>query len=386
MQTERSTAARTIAARTIAARSLRGGRAMRWCRSTLAGCWLVLAWPAISHAEDAAAKTEARAHFDRGLQLLDGGDLNAAATEFEAANALVPAALAAYDAALAHARMNRPLAAVRLLRDARERDASPALRDKIAVLREEQLARLGKLLVRVSDTDGAPVEHAELRATGYTPSELQVGQVAVLSPGMVTFRVIAAGHPPIERTIDVQAGSRQELVVVLERGELHPPRAATEVHPASGQKVAVQSTAGESKAAPVQARALPTAGLVTAGAGAVVMATSVALLWHVDRGFVQLSPEVDAFNASTGAAGPCARGSHVSECRSRSEELNQRRADLSEERVLGFIGLGVGAMAVTAGVVWCLHATKARATSIARPPLALVITPGMTSLLATGSF
>jgi hypothetical protein len=101
---------------------------------------------------------------------------------------------------------------------------------------------------------------------------------------------------------------------------------------------------------------------------------------------VQLSPEVDAFNASTSPGGQCGRGNHVSECRARSQELNQRRADLNQERLFGFVGLAVGAAAVVTGIVWCASATQPRGASTARLPLQLVVTPGVTSLLATGSF
>jgi hypothetical protein len=357
--------------------------------SVACGC-LAWSWLTLGYAGDAGSKAEARTHFDRGLLLLDAGDLDAAAAEFEAAHALVPAALAAYDAALAHARLNRPLPAVRLLRDASERSPSAALRDKISVLLHEQEARLGKLLVQVTGTDGKPIADAELHAAGYTREQLRVGQVAEVAPGSITLRIVAAGHAPIERTLRVEAGTRQELAMVLEPSEILPAPAP----PAAPPKTAVvreasaepARDAAASKQEPASEQALPTAGIVTAGVGAALMAASVAVLWDADRGFVQLGPEVDAFNASTSPGAHCSRGNHVSECRSRSEELNQRHADLNRERMFGFVGLGVGAAAAVTGVVWCLSARSAQKTSATRQPLEVVVAPGLSSLLLTGSF
>jgi hypothetical protein len=357
--------------------------------SLACGC-LAWSWLALGYAEGASSKAEARAHFDRGLLLLDAGDLDAAASEFEAAHALFPAALTAYDAALAHARLNRPLAAVRLLRDASERNPAAPLREKISVLLREQEARLGKLLVQVTDTAGARIEDAELEAQGYTREQLRVGQIAEVSPGSISLRIVAAGHAPIERSIHVEAGARQELSVVLERESPTTPipRAAAPTT-ANVRAVAAQPAnpdAPATKQDPASASSLPIAGVVTAGVGAAVIATSIAVLWDADRGFMQLAPEVEAFNASTSPGAHCSRGNHVSECRNQSEELNQRHADLTQQRMFGFVGLGVGAAVAVTGVVWCLSARSPRQASANRPPLEVAAAPGMTSLLLRGSF
>jgi hypothetical protein len=357
----------------------------RRCLLAVASGCLVWSWLAMAHAEGAGAKAEAREHFDRGLRLLDAGDLHSAAIEFEAAHKLFPAALAAYDAALAHARLNRPLAAVRLLREAREQNPSIALREKISSLLREQEARLGTLLVHVTDTSGAPIDSAELRAAGYSAGELRVGQAAELSPGSFTLRIVAAGHAPIERTIDVAPGGKQELAVVLERTETHPPTPVEHRPPATQTPPADRHSTAPPLTVEAPAR-LPIAGIVTAGVGAAILVASAALLWDADRGLVELAPQVDSFNASTSPGAQCSRGNNVSQCRSRSEELNQRRADLNREQIFGFIGLGVGATAAVSGIVWYLSATQPRSVPSGKLPVELVVAPGVASLLVSRSF
>jgi len=250
-------------------------------------------------------------------------------------------------------------------------------------LLHEQAARLGTLLVHVSDADGTPIEDAELQAPGYDAVALRVGQVAELLPGSLTLQIVAAGHPSIEREIKIEAGARQELAVVLERSEASRP-AAGEVRLAPVQ--APPPSAPPPSIAPVGAKTLPTAGIVTAGVGVLITAASGAVLWHADAAFMQLSTEVDAFNGSTGPGGQCSRGNHVSQCRSLSEELNERHADLERERTLALVSLGVGATAVVAGVVWCLSATRPHQTSSGKLPLKIVVAPGVTSLQVTGAF
>ena len=349
-------------------------------------CLLVFAsslalWPITARADEAATKAEARVHFERGLSLLDTGDLNGAAAEFQSAHTLYASALAAYDAALAHAQLSHPLLAVRLLREAAELSATPALHDKILALLHEQEALLGTLLVRVTDRKGSPVTPAELQATGYARNELHVGQVAELSPGTLTLRIVAEGHPAIERIVDVAPGSRQELTVVLELSEPPPPPAATSSDP-------IPAVAPPPPAAPVVKVDVPRSkvgGVVTTVVGAAIMVGSAAVLWDADRGFVQLSPQVDSFNASTAPGAWCSRGNHVADCKSRSEELNQQRADLNRERALGFVGLGVGTVTAAVGVVWWLSAANP-GTTAAQLPVRVMLGPSAASLIATGAF
>lgn len=369
-------------------RSFRGAR----YRSRLAAAWLGLALsgPTVAvatdtshttNATDAMIRANARAHFDRGLLLLDSGDLEAAAAEFEAANTLLPTALAAYNAALAQARLGRPLAAVRLLRTAAERDAPVALRDKMATLRRDQAALLGTLLVRVANADGANIDDTELAASGYFRSELRVGQIAEVEAGSIALSILAPGHPPIERTVLITAGKRQELVVVVEPSQTAVERPANPVHAKT-----VESARPDSRAESDRPSSSPTVGIVTTGLGVATMAVAGAVLWHADRGFAELAPEVDAFNASTGPGGECSRGNNVATCRSHSEELNQRRADLNRERMYGAIGMGIGAAAALTGALLWFNASKVRPSATARAKVELTFAFSGASLLASGSF
>jgi hypothetical protein len=148
----------------------------------------------------------------------------------------------------------------------------------------------------------------------------------------------------------------------------------------------LESARPDSRIVSDRAPSSPTVGIVTTGLGVATMAVAGAVLWHADRGFAELAPEVDAFNASTGPGGECSRGNNVASCRSHSEELNQRRADLNRERMYGTIGMGIGAAATLTGALLWFNASKGRPSSTARPKGQLSFAFSGTSLLATGSF
>src|SRR5579872_6274111 len=102
-------------------------------------------------------RKEAADRFDRGIHMVDSGDLSGGLAEFQRAYALVPAPVVIYNVGLVYAAMNRPVDAARALDkalktpDALKPDVVAHARD---VLRE-QTEKIGQVGLTVNVTEGS---------------------------------------------------------------------------------------------------------------------------------------------------------------------------------------------------------------------------------------
>jgi hypothetical protein len=187
----------------------------RFFTIALSAAVLLGAWPL--SAQEGDVRERAAAHFERGLTYLDEGRLEGAVVEFQAADALVPEPRAAYNVALAYARLHRPVQAARTLRKCLERHPGlqGELADQIRRLLADQMARIGRLKLVLRAPDGSAVEGARVRLDG---EEQPIRSDAVLEAGagFVELNVSARGMKTSTRRLSVSSGETQEVVIELE--------------------------------------------------------------------------------------------------------------------------------------------------------------------------
>lgn len=219
---------------------------MRWCRLLSLSCLvqLSLAAPSVRAqasepgAGDAPAADpvleEARAHFQKGVELYAEGDLNAARVELERAYALQPSYRLLYNLGqVAYEQRDYP-AAEQYYRDYLQRGG-----DAIDVARradvEHDLARLQERVANVrieSNVTGAKL-FVDGREVGHSPLAAPLR----LSAGRRLLRAEAPGHAPVSREVDVVGGEDRKLELhfgpELSASESSPSRAGSSApHPA----------------------------------------------------------------------------------------------------------------------------------------------------------
>lgn len=111
---------------------------------------LVLTTPRGARAQDARA--DARAHFERGVELFDEGRLVQALAEFEEAYRISPAPAVLYNVAQLHAELGQSVEAVRAFEQflSESNDVEPELRAEVEAALRRERARIGALLVTAS--------------------------------------------------------------------------------------------------------------------------------------------------------------------------------------------------------------------------------------------
>lgn len=155
------------------------------------------------------SRKEAADRFDRGIHMVDSGDLSGALAEFQRAYALVPAPVVIYNVGLVYAAMNRPVDAAHALQKA---VATPdALKPDIlaratAVLRE-QAEKIGQVVLKSNVKEGSVevdnVEVAKLPLAG--PLDVAAGQHVV--------GVISRGYSPGRKEVIVPAKASAEVAI-----------------------------------------------------------------------------------------------------------------------------------------------------------------------------
>jgi tetratricopeptide (TPR) repeat protein len=154
---------------------------------------------------------EAALRFDRGIRLVNAGDLSGALAEFQRAHVLAPSPLVAYNLGLLYAELNRPVQAVRALEQARQ--AGGALkqeqRERLQRVLSEQRARIGLVALRVNVREGAvQVDNVQVATLPLT-SPLEVAS------GSHVIGVIAEGHAPARAEVIVAGEVEVELALQL---------------------------------------------------------------------------------------------------------------------------------------------------------------------------
>jgi len=219
---------------------------LRVCRMFAVSSW-VLCFAPIGFAEPAASpasaaaptpaiKAEARERFDRGVRRFEKGEFAGALAEFKRANELIPTVLVTYNMGLVYAAMNRPVEAADAL-EAYLAQATPAQRAQrrhASEVRDEQLTRIARLMVKTDmpatvDVDGVEVARTPLaqpirvasgahvvgaQSPGYLPTRKEVTLA-----GQVTETLVLTLLPAANRMAQLSVSSSPVGADVLVNGE-----------------------------------------------------------------------------------------------------------------------------------------------------------------------
>lgn len=170
-------------------------------------------------AAPADPKAVARARLIDGGELLKRGDFKEALARFKEAYELVPSPKIHYNFGLAYRGLGRPADAIeafeRFLTEAV--DASPELRANAERFRSELAQQVGTVVL-TCDVDGADIS-VDGRSYGATPAR---GPLR-LDPGPHQLVVEKAPAAPFTRKVELTAGQRLTVAVVLASGEPAPP-------------------------------------------------------------------------------------------------------------------------------------------------------------------
>jgi hypothetical protein len=157
----------------------------------------------------AAAKSEARERFDRGLRLFEKGENAGALAEFKRANELFPNPLVLYNMGLVYAAMNRPVQAVDALGAflSQAQLSQRSQRQHAKQIHDEQASRIANLLVKTNvsatvDVDGIEVGQTPLAAPIRVASGAHV--VGAQAPGYLTTRNEVTLPGLVTQTIELQ--------------------------------------------------------------------------------------------------------------------------------------------------------------------------------------
>ncbi len=221
---------------------------------------------------DAAAVTEARERFTRGVQLYREGSLEASLAEFEKASQLAPSYRLQYNIAQVQFELRNYVAAMRAFRRylAYGGDQIPAER-RVKVQGEitELEGRVAQLTV-TTNVPGATIAVDEIRA-GTAPMTRPVW----INPGVRRVSALKPGHLPA--TVTVTAAGGERLEVALELPEMSNPVVTL---PAPVARTRAEVT-------PARPRLKTWLGLLTTGALAVTAGSFALLTREAHRDFEQ---------------------------------------------------------------------------------------------------
>ncbi len=177
--------------------------------SSVVFCVLVAASaPSRADSPDPSRK-EAADRFDRGIHMVDSGDLSGALAEFQRAYALVPAPVVIYNVGLVYAAMNRPVdAATALDRALQTREAlKPEIAAHATEVLREQREKIGQVALKANVKEGSVevdnVEVAKLPLPG--PLDVAAGQHVI--------GVISRGYAPGRKEVLVPAKASAEIAI-----------------------------------------------------------------------------------------------------------------------------------------------------------------------------
>lgn len=180
--------------------------------------WCALAMSALllcnqARAQETTSQAEARAHFDRGLELVDAKRFEEAAAAFQRAQSLRPHAAVLYNLGMAQAAARQPAAAL-LTFEAYQTspEASQDYRRARAVRAhiESLQSKVGKLRLELVPND------ASVRIDGRITSTVAPQR---LDPGSHSLSISAPGYLTTERDIVIGEGEEKVLSIELERDE-----------------------------------------------------------------------------------------------------------------------------------------------------------------------
>jgi hypothetical protein len=257
--------------------------------------------PAPKATEPSVAQ-RADAAFRRGVSLAAEGDLAAAITAFEAAQALSPHPVVLYNLAQAYSRAGRPVAAVEAARAYLSigKDISPERRRQAEELLALNERRIGWVTIATS----AP--SSRVLIDGRDVETRSDGRVALAS-GPHAVVVMAPGYAPFVSAFDIQAGRTLALTPALERvaapnpGEPRAPEVSAQRPAQEASRATDESTGSEVRP---WALGLAIAGgvVLTAGVVTYVVNSSAFEDWRTRRSAWASTPP-SAHNAGWSGAG-----------------------------------------------------------------------------------
>jgi hypothetical protein len=177
--------------------------------SSLVFCTVVAAsGPSRADSPD-PSRREAADRFDRGIHLVDSGDLSGALAEFQRAYALVPAPVVIYNVGLVYAAMNRPVDAAAALNKALQtRDAlKPEIAARATQVVKEQTEKIGQVTLKANVKEGSvEVDNLEV-------AKLPLSGPLDVAAGRHVIGVISRGYAPGRKEVLVPAKASAEVAI-----------------------------------------------------------------------------------------------------------------------------------------------------------------------------
>lgn len=183
-------------------------------RVGLAGCLVcfVLAAPRAARADiPDASKTEAAERFDRGLRLVNDGDLSGGLGEFNRAYTLIPSSTVLYNIGLVYAALHRPVESARALDAAVNAQGSlkPEVVDRAKRVAREQHDMIGQVEIATNVGEGT------VEIDNIVVARLPLVRPLDVASGLHTIGVIAPGFAPSRREILVAGREHIEVSLAL---------------------------------------------------------------------------------------------------------------------------------------------------------------------------
>jgi hypothetical protein len=155
------------------------------------------------------ARKEAADRFDRGIHMVDSGDLSGALAEFQRAYALVPAPVVIYNVGLVYAAMNRPADAARALEKALKTPEAlkPDIATRAAQVLREQSEKIGQVTLKTNVKEGSiEVDNIEV-------SKLPLPGPLDVAAGQHVIGVISRGYAPGRKEVLVPAKAAADVEI-----------------------------------------------------------------------------------------------------------------------------------------------------------------------------
>jgi len=263
---------------------------MRARQAAILGTLLLVSVP---QAASAGVKQEARKHFDRGVELVDDGQLAEAVVEFQRSYELTHHFAVLYNIGQVYVSLAKPVEAV----DAFTRyltDGGIKIKAARRLEVEQEIARQ-KARIATVEIRGLP-DGTTVRLDGKEIGKAPITAPLLVGVGTHTLAAAAEGYEPTEQTIDVAGEDHKVVKWVLVKRVVEaavpvwaaPVEKAMESTPAGAAAYPAPGTAADSDTS-VEAAAktqpmskLRIAGIATASAGVLGMGAGV-ICWYLAK-------------------------------------------------------------------------------------------------------